>query len=69
MVQFPFDYIAWIECTLNLQKTKYSQCNQIQNYLFERLETKKNAASKRKKAERKYVIIRFGRCQSTPPIA
>ena len=52
---------------LNLQK-EYSQGNQIMTYLFERLKTEKTAASTRKKAERKNVTFRFGRCQSTPPI-
>ena len=52
---------------LNLQK-EYCHGNQIKTYLFERLKTKKIAASTRKKAERKNVTFRFGRCQSTPPI-
>ena len=52
---------------LNLQR-EYSQGNQIKTYLFERLKTEKIAASTRKKAERKNVTFRFGRCQSTPPI-
>ena len=37
-------------------------------HVFERLKTEKIAASTRKKAERKNVTFRFGRCQSTPPI-
>ena len=68
MVHFSFEYIAWEWCTHLTEEKIFSRQTIREWWVFFSASRLKIAASKSKKAERKYVSFRFGRCQSTPPI-